>query len=255
MIEAAAPGPAEPPVPARRLSELACACAVSLALHAAALVLILPDASNDFGAGVAAVDAIGVEIVTSDAIATLTLGLKGSPGPPPDAEAPPSEAAPSPAEAIPKVTDVPPEAVHAPPSANEPVDPEVADSQPEPPHPAAPPTPVPSATDVASDPHVGEPARSLVVPPSSTAVARYAVAVRQVLARVPVARKGRRGRVVVEFEVDEGGRVLLVRVRETSGHVEVDSAIATAVAAAQFPAPPPGMTTLQRTYIIPFEFR
>ncbi|MFZ4809558.1 MAG: TonB family protein [Hyphomicrobiaceae bacterium] len=94
------------------------------------------------------------------------------------------------------------------------------------------------------------------MPPSSTAVARYAVAVRQVLARAsPWRGRAGAGAWWSKFEVDEGGRVLLVRVGETSGHVEIDSAITTAVAAAQFPVPPSGMTTLQPPYIIPFEFR
>ena len=62
------------------------------------------------------------------------------------------------------------------------------------------------------------------------------------------------GRVLVSFEISETGRLLYVRVLQSSGNTALDDAAIDAIKRAQFKKPPPGLSSRDRTYIIDYIF-
>jgi protein TonB len=86
-------------------------------------------------------------------------------------------------------------------------------------------------------------------------LARYAIAVRLALGRARPAHVGRRGTVIVTFQLSTIGAVETAEIFKTSGRGELDRVALAAVKSAKFPAPPPGSTEQQRTYTVPFEFK
>ena len=85
-------------------------------------------------------------------------------------------------------------------------------------------------------------------------VARYAIEVRKALARTPPKYVGRRGKVIVGFELTDAGAARLVDVVKSSGNDRLDQAAITSIRAAKFPTPPFGMTAKQLSYTVPFDF-
>ncbi|MDX2157543.1 MAG: TonB family protein [Hyphomicrobiaceae bacterium] len=111
----------------------------------------------------------------------------------------------------------------------------------------------------------GAPSRSTTgaTRPSSAAAAASAGAMRafaqsvvKALARSrPTGQHGRaRGTVKISFVVAEGGGLERVEIAATSGHTALDAIALAAVRRASLPAPPPGMTAAQRTYVMPYKF-
>jgi TonB family protein len=62
------------------------------------------------------------------------------------------------------------------------------------------------------------------------------------------------GRVLVSFEISPSGTLNYVHVVHSSGNSAMDKAAVDAIHKARFEAPPPGMSTEQRTYIIDYVF-
>ena len=90
---------------------------------------------------------------------------------------------------------------------------------------------------------------------SSGQADRYAMRVRLALGKAHPRHTGTHGRVQVSFRLTEGGDVQFADVLRSSGDERLDQSVLMAVRATRFPAPPPGMTERQRTYIVPFDFR
>lgn len=62
------------------------------------------------------------------------------------------------------------------------------------------------------------------------------------------------GRVLVTFQIAENGKLLYVRVLQSSGNTAMDQAAVNAIRRARFQRPPAGLTAEQRTYIIDYIF-
>ena len=92
---------------------------------------------------------------------------------------------------------------------------------------------------------------------SAGAVERYARSIVDMLNRArPKGLPPRtRGTVKVAFGIGDGGTLAFVRVAVSSGNAVLDDAAVSAVRQVTFPAPPPGMTTAQLTYEVPYHFR
>jgi len=87
------------------------------------------------------------------------------------------------------------------------------------------------------------------------AVGRYAMEVRLALGRASLLHRGRAGRVVVRFGLDEKGGVRFAAVDRSSGDANIDAAATAGVLGTRFPAPPAGMNDAQLTYVVPFDFK
>jgi protein TonB len=85
-------------------------------------------------------------------------------------------------------------------------------------------------------------------------IARYAAKVRAVLARRKPHGRGRRGTVMVTFEIELNGSVGSAQITTSSGNPTLDQAVLGVVANTAFPSPPTGMSKRQLTFIIPFRF-
>lgn len=82
-------------------------------------------------------------------------------------------------------------------------------------------------------------------------VSRYAADVRRVLARSRPGRNWPAGRLRLTFVVSDAGRVARADVAEGSGNTKLDQLALAWIAATHFPAPPVGLTEIERTYAIP----
>jgi len=91
---------------------------------------------------------------------------------------------------------------------------------------------------------------------ASAGVAReYARLVARVLATKKPKGIGARGTVNIKFTIAETGRLSSTEVSKSSGDKRLDQKALDAVQQAVFPVPPPGMSILQLTYEIPYQFR
>lgn len=86
-------------------------------------------------------------------------------------------------------------------------------------------------------------------------IAKYALDVRAVLGRARPKGTRDRGKLIATFEIGPDGRVVTCIVTKGSGSEELDRATTQAIRALKFPEPPAHMTTAQRTFSVPFEFR
>lgn len=66
---------------------------------------------------------------------------------------------------------------------------------------------------------------------------------------------GVRGTVEISFAVRTDGTLDFVRILKSSGSERLDSVAITAVRHASLPPPPAGMSALQRTFVLPYQFR
>jgi protein TonB len=62
------------------------------------------------------------------------------------------------------------------------------------------------------------------------------------------------GSALVSFQVSETGKLLYVRLLDSSGNAALDDAALNAIRKARFERPPPGLTSQERTYIIEYVF-
>jgi protein TonB len=90
---------------------------------------------------------------------------------------------------------------------------------------------------------------------SAGAIREYARSVQQSLAKTKPKGLGARGTVKVKFEIGMTGRLNSSEVIASSGNATLDRTALDAVRRALFPAPPPGMSSAQLTYEIPYRFR
>jgi protein TonB len=86
-------------------------------------------------------------------------------------------------------------------------------------------------------------------------VERFTLEVRQAIGRAGAAHAGFRGKVRVAFSLDEDGMMRSSAVLQSSGRSRVDEMALAALQKARFPAPPKGLSELQRTYHVTFEFQ
>lgn len=107
-------------------------------------------------------------------------------------------------------------------------------------------------TQEASDPLV-KGGSSVAATPGQ--ISRYALSIQQTLNRNPPRHLGTRGRAVVKFGLTETGNVRFAEIERSSGSKQVDDSVLAAIWKIAFPAPPHGMTELQRSYTAPIEFR
>ncbi|MGE3914240.1 MAG: TonB family protein [Hyphomicrobiaceae bacterium] len=86
-------------------------------------------------------------------------------------------------------------------------------------------------------------------------LAKYAREIRLALGRARPRHGGGRVRVVIAFTLEVDGRLAAARVLASSGNSGADAAALSAVHATAFPAPPSNSTEVQRSYVVPFEFK
>lgn len=84
---------------------------------------------------------------------------------------------------------------------------------------------------------------------------RYAMEVRAALGRARPRHSGIKGSVWIKFAIDQKGAVVAAEVSRTSGSQRLDALALGSIRAARLPMPPPGLNDLQRTYVVPFDFR
>jgi|GEM_PF-7027789 len=87
------------------------------------------------------------------------------------------------------------------------------------------------------------------------AVERYAAKVREALARNKPGGHGNRGTATIKFGISPEGKAGAIEVEISSGIAALDKSAMDAVTRTSFPVPPPGMTEVQRTYVVPFHFK
>jgi len=84
---------------------------------------------------------------------------------------------------------------------------------------------------------------------------RYAVRVREALARNRPRGLRHKGTTTIAFAIDKNGKLISARVSESSGEPSIDEAVLAAVRQTVFPQPPAGMTARQLSYVVPFHFK
>jgi TonB family protein len=87
------------------------------------------------------------------------------------------------------------------------------------------------------------------------AVQQYAAKVREALARNKPGGFGNRGTATIKFGISPEGKAASIAVETSSGIPILDKSAIDAVAHTSFPAPPAGMTEVERTYVVPFHFK
>lgn len=90
---------------------------------------------------------------------------------------------------------------------------------------------------------------------SAGEVAQFAIAVRRAVGRARPPHAGSKGRVTITFGLTEDGTIRFSHIAKSSGSRRLDEAALVALNGTTFPAPPAGMTDIQRTYTVPYEFR
>ncbi len=105
-------------------------------------------------------------------------------------------------------------------------------------------------SDTASDAKTSAPAGA-----SPGAMREYARYVAQALAKTKPKGTGGLGTVRVKFVIAGDGGLAAVEVAKSSGSTKLDDIALGAVRRTKFLTPPPGMTTAQLTYEVPYNFR
>jgi len=105
-------------------------------------------------------------------------------------------------------------------------------------------------SDTASDAKASAPAAA-----SPGAMREYARYVAQALAKTKPKGTGGLGTVQVKFVIAGDGGLVAVEVAKSSGSPKLDNVALGAVRRTKFLVPPPGMTTAQLTYEVPYHFR
>jgi protein TonB len=105
-------------------------------------------------------------------------------------------------------------------------------------------------SDTASDAKASAPAAA-----SPGAMREYARYVAQALAKTKPKGTGGLGTVQVKFVIAGDGGLAAVEVAKSSGSPKLDNVALGAVRRTKFLVPPPGMTTAQLTYEVPYHFR
>jgi protein TonB len=90
---------------------------------------------------------------------------------------------------------------------------------------------------------------------SAGAVREYARSVSQALVKTKPKGTGVPGTVKVKFTIAATGRLSSLEILKSSGNKILDQRALDAVQRAVFPPPPPGMTVVQLTYELPYQFR
>jgi protein TonB len=88
-----------------------------------------------------------------------------------------------------------------------------------------------------------------------TAVQMALLAVDQREAKARVSASGAKGTVVVRISLDDKGTLVSAEITKSSGRPHLDDAALLLIRLASFPAPPPGLTADQRSYIAPIRFQ
>jgi len=86
-------------------------------------------------------------------------------------------------------------------------------------------------------------------------ISRYAVRVREALARHRPRGLKHKGTTTIAFALDKSGKLVSARITESSGDSAIDEAVLAAVRRTIFPSPPPTMTDRQLSYVVPFHFK
>ena len=89
---------------------------------------------------------------------------------------------------------------------------------------------------------------------SAGAMRAYASRVMQALNKSKPKSAGVRGTVRISFALLSDGQLDFVRIVTSSGNARLDQVAIAAVRQASFPAPPDGMSALQRTFVLPYRF-
>jgi protein TonB len=90
---------------------------------------------------------------------------------------------------------------------------------------------------------------------SAGAVREYARSVSQALSKTKPKGMGAHGTVRIKFTVAATGKLSSLEIAKSSGNNKLDQRAFDAVRRAVFPAPPAGMTVVQLTFEIPYQFR
>jgi protein TonB len=90
---------------------------------------------------------------------------------------------------------------------------------------------------------------------SAGAVRDYARYVSQALSKTRPKGAGGLGTVRIKFVIAADGSLASAEIAKSSGSTKLDTTALEAVRHAKFPAPPPGMTLAQLTYVVPYFFR
>jgi TonB family protein len=210
--------------------------AIALSIHVLILWLVLPSAAPELtrGGGGQHLEAIEVTLVRSPVIESRDKNPTEKPA------GANSETAPKDEERSKPATATPPE--HVPRTADEPV--LKRETRPAP------------ANDGATARALEQNGRSSG--PASAApgaVQQYAAKVREALARNKPGGFGNRGTATIKFGISPEGKAASIAVETSSGIPVLDKSAIDAVAHTSFPAPPAGMTEVERTYVVPFHFK
>jgi TonB family protein len=237
----------------------------SSALHLAALMMLAPGAdSPQRGRRGAERDAVGVEIVTLAALESLTAKpaaeneTSGT-----DATTAPDQTAIAGANATQPATNPPAETITPPMPgpgdttvAIEPTPDKRADLNT---------VPQPAAADVslaASIASLATASSGMMAQDGSAAatasagdMSQFEIDVRDALGRSRPSFPGTTGHVEVEFGLTELGGLRAVSITRSSGNEKLDKIVLRAIRSTRFPLPPAGMTDLQRSFSVPFDFQ
>jgi protein TonB len=90
---------------------------------------------------------------------------------------------------------------------------------------------------------------------SAGAIHAYANQVMDALNKSKPKKVGARGAVRLTFALLADGKLDFVRILKSSGNERLDQMALGAIRQASFPPPPRGMSALQRTFVLPYQFR
>lgn len=259
--------------------------AVAAAAHTAVLVaLCQTPANNAVGGGGELLDAISVEVVSSDVLESRAnlpaptasaAAVAASTGAAADTQ--PQEAAPQPepepiaSSPEPTVVAEAEDALTPAPAAKASTE-EIREAVEKPREPESPPEPKkqpaaeaatasqsgdtgPSQAGAEAGGTVAQNGQSGAASASPGKVHEYARKVVAALAEAKPTSAGRRGTVHISFTINLSGALDQARIARSSGARQLDEAALEAIQRAQFPVPPEGMTTTQLTYEVPYHFR
>jgi periplasmic protein TonB len=239
----------------------------STAIHMGALVMLAPgdDVSNRGRRG-AERDAVGVEIITLAALESLSAkpAAAATETPGADAATTQDQTAIAGATAMPALDRLPDAAITPPmPGAGE----TPAATEPAPVKPAEPDVPSqPAASaDISQAASVAALAAasagtmtqdgSAAATASAGDMSQFEIDVRDALGRHRPSFTGATGHVEVVFGLTEAGDLRTVSIARSSGNDKLDKIVLRAIRSTLFPLPPAGMTDLQRSFSVPFDFQ
>lgn len=257
--------------------------AVAAAAHTAILVaLCQTPANNAVGGGGELLDAISVEVVSSDVLesranlpaptaSAAAVAASTGAGTQPHEAVPQQEPEPIASSPEPTVVAEAEDALAPAPTAKTSTE-EIREAVETPREPESPPEPKkqpaaeaatasqsgdtgPSQAGAEARGTVAQNGQSGAASASPGEVHEYARKVVAALAEAKPTSAGRRGTVHISFTINLSGALDQARIARSSGARQLDEAALEAIQRAQFPVPPEGMTTTQLTYEVPYHFR